>query len=214
MIIQKIANLIFPPKCILCQKLLAKDETDLCHSCRSEEEEFIKSNMRISFVAGWTSLWYYTNKVRHSILLYKFYNRRHYGAVYGRLLAMKLAAKPLCDYDLLTWVPISARRRWIRGYDQVEIIAQVVGQELGTPAVPLLHKIRHTKPQSSIHSAAARRANISGAFAVLDPTLIAGKKILLIDDIITTGSTVSECARMLGTYGAENVYCAAVAARQ
>ena len=146
------------------------------------------------------------------LLLYKFYNRRSYGAVYGRLLAMMLSSKPLCDYDILTWVPVSRRRRWLRGYDQVELIARSAGQELNTPAIAVLKKIKHTKPQSRLPDYARRKANVMGVFSVSDPALIAGKRILLLDDIITTGATVSECARVLLTAGAKEVHCAAVAA--
>lgn len=212
MIWRHLYNLIFPPKCILCQKLLSSPETDLCHSCRTDTEEFPKPKRKISFVAGWTSMWYYNGKVRHSMLLYKFYGRRNYGAVYGRLLAMKLHRDPLCDYDILTWVPVSRRRRWRRGYDQVELIAQSAGSELGTPAVAVLKKVRHTKPQSRLADSARRKANVMGAFTVADPSLITGKRVLLLDDIITTGSTVSECARVLLSAGAKDVHCAAVAA--
>lgn len=212
MIREVIMNILFPPRCILCHRALSKAETDLCHTCRTDTEVFTKSKHRISFVAGWTSLWYYSGKVRHSLLLYKFYNRRSYGSVFGRLLAMKLQEKPLCDYDILTWVPISRLRLWRRGYDQVALIADAVGQELGTPAVPLLKKIRHTKPQSRLIGAAQRRANILGAYAATDPDIVTGKRILLLDDIITTGATASECARVLLTAGAKEVYCAAIAA--
>lgn len=212
MIGQLIYNYLFPPKCILCQNLLTPQETDLCHSCRTGTEEFSKPKHKISFVAGWTSMWYYTDKVRHSMLLYKFYGHRSYGAVYGRLLAMKLRKDPLWEYDLLTWVPVSRRRRWRRGYDQVELIARSAGSELDTPAVSVLKKVRHTTPQSRLADPAHRKANILGAFAVTDPSLIAGKRILLLDDIITTGSTVSECARVLLSNGAKDVHCAAVAA--
>ena len=212
MIWQYFYNLLFPTKCILCQKLLSSQETDLCHSCRKDTDEYPKPKHKISFVAGWTSLWYYNDKVRHSMLLYKFYSRRSYGAVYGRLLAMKLHREPLCDYDILTWVPVSRCRRWKRGYDQVELIARSAGAELGTPAVAVLKKTRHTKPQSRLADPARRKANIMGAFTVADPSQIAGKRVLLLDDIITTGSTVSECARVLLTFGAKDVHCAAVAA--
>lgn len=212
MILTKIYNLFFPPKCLLCQKVLSEEVTDLCHQCRADVEEFPKPNYRISFVAGWTALWYYIGDVRHSILLYKFYNRRSYGAVYGRLLAMKLQRQPLCQYDILTWVPVSPLRKWLRGYDQVELIALSAGVELGTSAVPLLKKLRHTKMQSSLRDISQRKANVLGAFGVIDSQLVAGKRILLLDDIITTGSTVSECARVLLTAGAKEVNCAAVAA--
>lgn len=209
---QKLWNLLFPPKCVLCQKILKEQETDLCHHCRADTEEFSKPKLKISLVAGWTSMWYYNGKVRHSILLYKFYGRKTYGAVFGRLLAMKLTREPLCDYDILTWVPVSPLRRWTRGYDQVELIALSAGEELGTPAVSVLQKVRHTKPQSRITNYARRKANVMGAFAVPDPQLVAGKRILLLDDIITTGVTVSECARVLLAAGAKDVHCAAIAA--
>lgn len=212
MIPERIKNLLFPPKCILCQKLLSDTQTDLCHSCRLHTEDFPKPNYKISYVAGWTALWYYIGKVRYSILLYKFYGHRSFGSVYGRLLAMKLASKPLCQYDILTWVPVSKQRKWTRGYDQVELIALSVGQELNTPAVPVLKKIRHTKPQSRLSDISHRKANVLGAFAVTEPSAVAGKRILLLDDIITTGTTVSECARILLTAGAKEVHCAAVAA--
>ena len=211
MIKEKLKELFFPSKCVLCGKVL-KEQTDLCHSCRSETEEFTKSKKKISFVAGWRSLWYYTDKVRHSIILYKFYNRRSYGKIYGRLLAMQLKTSPLCEYDLLTWVPVSSLRRWRRGYDQAELIAVSVGQELETPATALLKKIRHTKPQSRLQGIAQRKANVMGAFAVTDPTLVRNKRILLIDDILTTGATVSECSRVLLTAGAKEVYCAFIGA--
>lgn len=211
MLKEKLLNLLFPPKCVLCSRVLSDEQTDLCHNCRQDTDEFTKSKKKFSFVAGWTSLWYYTGNVRHSMLLYKFYRRRSYGPIYGRLLAMKLHAKPLCSYDVLTWVPVSKFRLMQRGYDQVELIACSLGQELGTPAIPVLTKQRHTKPQSRLNTPERRRANILGAFRVNDIKSIQGKTVLLIDDIITTGSTISECARVLLTAGAKAVYCAAVA---
>ena len=212
MIWQWILDLVFPPKCIVCQKLLSRKETDLCHKCRIETPEFTKAKHKISFVAGFTALWYYSDEVRHSLLLYKFHNHRSHGSVYGRLLAMKLNEKPFCDYDILTWVPVSPQRRWKRGYDQVELIARSVGKERGTPAVSVLQKVRDPQPQSRLTDISKRKANVLGAFEVKDPTVVAGKRILLLDDIITTGATVSECARVLQTAGAKEVYCAAVAA--
>lgn len=210
----KLLDLFFPAKCVLCRKVLSEDETDLCHSCRTDTEEYPKPKQKISFVAGWTSMWYYNGNVRHSMLLYKFYGRQSYGTIYGRLLAMKLMKNPLCHYDILTWVPVSRFRKWRRGFDQVELIAEAAGTELGTPALPVLKKIRHTKPQSRLPDFAHRKANILGAYSVPEPSAIIGKRILLLDDIITTGATISECAKTLLTFGAKEVYCAAVAANK
>ena len=69
-------NGIFPPKCVICTKLLEKNETDLCHSCRSNSQEFFKGKRNIQFVAKWTALWYYNDDMRKSIHRFKFYNRR------------------------------------------------------------------------------------------------------------------------------------------
>ena len=205
-----ISRLLFPPKCVLCRKVLQDDETDLCRECRMHTPEFSKQTKKLPYLAGWTALWYYEGDVRRSILRFKFYNARSYAETYGRLLAMKLLQEET-EFDLLTWAPISRLRKWRRGYDQVELIAQAVGKELGIAPVATLKKRRNNPPQSGIRDAARRRANVFGVYQVLDPQQISGKRILLLDDIMTTGATAGECARMLLTDGAKEVYCAAVA---
>ena len=79
------------------------------------------------------------------------------------------------------------------------------------PLTPTLYKRRNTQPQSGTGDAAKRRANITGAYRMKKGADVTGKRILLIDDIVTTGSTLSECARVLGKAGAEQVVCATVA---
>ena len=96
--------------------------------------------------------------------------------------------------------------------DQVELIARSVGRELGLTPVPVLQKIRHNPPQSGIQDDSTRRANVLGAYRLKDPRQVHGKRILLLDDILTTGATAGECARMLRMAGATEVHCAAVAA--
>ena len=208
---KRLWNLFFPPKCILCRKVLTDEETDLCRDCRENQPIYGKHKIKLSFLAQWTGLWYYKENVRSSILRYKFYSRRSYGCAYGRLLAMKLLKEGWDDTDLLTWIPISRQRKRVRGYDQVEVFGRVLAEELGCELVPLLKKIRNTKPQSTMGDAAHRRANILGAFTVTDPAMVRGKRILLLDDIITTGATASECARVLLTAGAKEVKLATLA---
>lgn len=210
--LKRLLILLFPPKCVLCRKILAKDETDICHNCRMEAPEFIRSKFQLSFVAGWTAVWYYKGNVRQSLLRYKFSGVRSYGQAFGRFLAMKVLTQKMDDFDVLTWVPVGPKRLRQRGYDQVELIAQQVATELQCENLRCLRKIKNTPPQSGMPNAASRRANVLGAYMVTDPKLIAGKRILLLDDIITTGATASECARVLLTAGAKEVYCAAVAA--
>jgi len=207
----RLLALLFPPRCVLCRKFLDKDETDFCHQCRINTPEYKKSNSRFSFLAGWTAVWYYKDTVRSSILRFKFSRRRSYAPAYGRALAMKLQKEHLDDFDVLTWVPIAPLRWLRRGYDQVELLAAAVGKELNVTPVKTLRKIRNTPPQSGIRDASRRRANVLGAYRAVCPEQIAGKRILLLDDVITTGATASECARVLLTAGAKEVFFAAIA---
>ena len=209
--LHRLFEIFFPPKCVLCKKVLEAEETDLCKDCRENLPEYPSHKIKLSFLAQWTGLWYYKENVRESILRYKFYGRRSYAVSYGRLLAMKLQKDGWDDADLITWVPISRLRKRIRGYDQSELLARAVAEELGLTLVPTLRKIRHTKPQSTMGNAAHRRANILGAFTVIDPALVRKQRILLLDDILTTGATASECARMLLTAGAKEVKLATLA---
>lgn len=210
--LHRIKNLLFPPKCVLCRTLLSAEETDLCRSCRENMPVFDGRKIRLSFVADWTALWYYKDNVRTSILRFKFGSTRSYAAVYGRLLAMHLQSKGKDSFDVLTWVSTGTRRKWKRGYDHAKLIAAATARELNVPLTKTLKKIRHTPPQSSIPGAAQRRANVLGAYAAVHPENFRGKNVLLLDDILTTGATASECARVLLTAGAKKVTFAAVAA--
>ncbi len=207
----RILRLLFPPKCILCRNLLPDRQTDLCHHCRTNAPIFTKIKFKPSFVAHFTGVWYYKDDVRSSILRYKFSNRRHYAPAYGRMLAIKLQNEGLDNFDVLTWVPVSTLRRLRRGYDQVKLLAQALGQEINATPVCTLKKIRNTPPQSGIPDAPRRRANVLGAYRAVNIPEFAGKRVLLLDDILTTGATASECARVLLTAGAAEVNLAVLA---
>ena len=207
-----ILDLLFPPKCLLCGRVLERGEIDLCHQCRTDSPECPVSKSKLPFLDSWVAVWYYEGHVRRSLLRYKFQGSRCYAAGYGRLLAMKLLQEQPEGFDLVTWVPISRLRKLKRGFDQVEELALYVGKELGIQPLRLLKKIRHNPPQSGISEQAQRRANVLGAYQVTDPQYIEGKKILLLDDIVTTGATAGEAARMLLTAGAKEVHFGAVAA--
>ena len=210
--IRLIGELLFPAKCILCREVLKEGEIDLCKQCRTETPEFPKGKSKLQFLDSWTAVWYYEKGVRKSLLRYKFRHARAYAAGYGRLLAMKLLREYPDGFDLLTWVPISTIRKLRRGYDQVELLAEAVGKELGMQPVRLLKKHRNNPPQSGFAGYAARRANVLGVYRMVEDERVTGKRILLLDDIITTGATAGECARVLLTAGAAEVHCAVIAA--
>ncbi len=207
-----LTQLLFPRKCILCRSLLSAGETDLCGKCRENAPEFRQTKRRIPFLDSFTAVWYYEGSVRASLLRYKFRGARSYCEPYGRLIAMKVLKEYPEGFDVLTWIPVSRLRKLRRGYDQVELLVRAAGQELGMKPVPLLRKIRHNTRQSHLSDPARRRANVLGVYRVIDPEQVSGKRILLLDDILTTGATAGEAARTLLESGAKEVHCAAVAA--
>ena len=91
-------------------------------------------------------------------------------------------------------------------------LAKAVGEELGMEPVRTLRKIRNNPPQAGITGQAQRKANVLGVYRVVDPKLVQGKRVLMLDDIITTGSTAGEAARVLLTAGAAEVHCGTIAA--
>ena len=205
-------ELLFPPKCVLCRQLLKKGEIDLCRACRMETPEYPNRKIKLQFLDSFAAVWYYEGNVRASLLRYKFHNARSYSVSYGRILAMKLLREYPDGFDILTWVPVSRLRKLRRGYDQVELLAKAVGKELGMTPVPTLKKIRNNRPQSRLKGVEARRANVLGAYRILENTDVKGKRVALLDDILTTGATAGECARVLLSAGAKEVHCAAMAA--
>ncbi len=209
--IQALLELLYPRKCVLCGKILEQEELDLCRKCRVEGPTCPHLHTKYPFLDSVTAVWRYEGMVRGSILRYKFQGRRHYADCYGRLLAMKLQQEQR-EFDLLTWIPISSKRYRRRGFDQVELLARSVGRELGMEPVRLLYKIHDNPPQSRISGRAERRANVLGVYQSVSRQQVEGKRILLLDDILTTGATAGECARVLLTAGAAEVHCAVIAA--
>ena len=205
-------GLLFPEKCAFCGRILEGRETDLCESCR-RIEPFSGPAKRLPYVERWTAAYYYEEPVRNGLLRYKFRGKRHAARPLGQMLAMAILRAGLQSADLITYVPVSAKRRRERGYDQDRLLAEEAARALGRRAVPLLKKVRHTPAQSGLSDAAQRHANVMGAYRATGADL-AGKHILLIDDIVTTGATVSECARVLLTAGAADVSCACFAAHR
>ena len=208
----RILNLLYPPRCILCRRLLKKEETDLCTDCRYEAPFFPDTKRNLQFLDSFAAVWYYESSVRGSLLRFKFRGARGYAASYGKLLAMRLMQQYPEGFEVLTWIPVSRLRKLRRGYDQVELLAKAVGRELGMIPVSTLKKVRHNRQQSRISESAQRRANVLGVYRVTDPDLIRDRRVLLLDDILTTGATAGECARVLLTCGAKEIHCAAVAA--
>lgn len=209
---QYLSHWLFPEKCVLCGRVLEREEMDLCHACRLEAPVCPLSRTQYPYLHRWLALWYYDDAVRGSLLRFKFQGYRHYADAYAKLLAMRLLQEQWTDHDILTWIPVSDKRRRQRGFDQVELVARSLAGELGVTAQATLRKRRDNPAQSGISGRAERRANVLGVYEPVSGQDLKGKRILLLDDIITTGATAGECARVLLTAGAKEVDLAVVAA--
>lgn len=112
---------------------------------------------------------------------------------------------------MISWVPLSKLRQHKRGYNQAKLLAEGIAKSVDLPLAPCLVKTRNNPAQSKTKSAAERSRNVVGVYRLKDKVDVKGKNILLIDDVVTTGSTLSECARILRKAGANKVYCATIA---
>lgn len=163
------------------------------------------------FFSGCVSALYYEGAVKDAIGRYKFRRAEAYDHAFGELVAARIYEEYGECYDILSWVPLSWDRRRERGYDQAECLARKAGKKLCRPVTRTLRKRMFVKPQSSTGSPSARRANISGAYRAVNCEKFIGKRVLLVDDVVTSGSTLSECAKTLLLAGAEEVLCATLA---
>ena len=214
-ITNRILELLFPSKCTFCRQLLDDHYTKICPKCK-KDLPYTKNGgiLKGNFFTACISPLYYEEKVRDALLRYKFQRMTVYAECFGGMIAECAEEYIDSHVDIISWVPLSKRRLRKRGYDQAQLLAIEVSKRLGIPCIPTLKKIRHTKPQSRTGDMSKRRSNISGAYTAINIEVIEGKRILLIDDIVTTGSTFSECARTLGMAGADRVYCAAAASKR
>ena len=215
MIRRRILDILFPPRCAFCRRLLrTKSELWVCPDCLRTLPRLTKDEQRrdVKNTELVLAPLRYEGAVRESLLRYKFGGLTAYAAVYAEFLAKCIDENEI-SCDSITWVPLSRRRLRQRGYDQARILAEERAKRLDLPCERLLVKQRHTRPQSGIISPAKRRANAAGAYAPINPQRGQGKRVLLVDDIVTTGATLASCAGVLAEAGCAAVYGAAAASR-
>ncbi len=204
-------NLLFPPKCPFCGRVL--DSVGICPKCE-KELSWTKDAEALRESAGGlccaAPLWY-EGLAREGFLRFKFRGASAAAEPLGELIARCAAEHLSGRFDTVTWVPLSRKRLRKRGYDQVELLTRAACRHWDTAPVRLLEKTVDNPPQSGLAEPAARRANVLGVFEVSDPEAVKGRRILLIDDICTTGATLTECVRELKDAGAEDVVCCVVA---
>lgn len=221
-------RLIYPAQCTACRLPLFVHEKYLCDSCESKIlnapspscvkcAEFLppygsiqtvctkckSQNPRFDFGLSLSSYEEPVNQILHQI---KYGQKPWLIQIFRKSFKTLAATISKRRYDFIVPVPIDSRRKQERGFNQAHVISQIISEKvIGKARVQnLLKKNKSTLPQS-ILSRANRLTNLQGAFSVRNQRAVKNKTILLVDDVVTTGSTLSECARVLKNCGAARV---------
>ena len=209
----KFLDLLFPPRCAFCGALLDGEKGGVCAACEAAlpwAEEGLAC--RALDFGQCAVAFCYEDMVRAGVHGLKFHGRRTAAVVFARYMAQAAAEHLSGQFDAVTFVPVSKQRLKRRGYDQSRLLAEAMASIWGVTAEAALEKVRDNPAQSGLLDAAARRENVQGAYRVRAGVSVAGRRFLLVDDVVTTGSTMSACAAALLAAGAAGVVGCALAA--
>lgn len=185
------------PRCKRCSRPLICDAEELCPDC---------VHKKVPFKEGW-AVFTYTDPVKSSVLALKFKNRPEYAAFYAdEMYESSYSTWERWGIEALVPVPVHPSRKRARGYNQAELLADHLGRKSGLPVEKeLLLRVKKTRPQKSLGDR-ERRDNLAGAFAWNHRIRTEYRRVLLIDDIYTTGSTIAGCSIALQQAGVKEVY--------
>lgn len=226
---EEIAALLFPPRCQVCGEM---DDDLMCETCR-DGIEFITAPYcgccgvplpptghapercaecrQSRTFRGARAVGLHVGSLREAILRYKFDGRRRLARPLAEMLGGVFEAEQVEGLSLsaaaaLVPVPLYPARRAWRGFDQAELLCRHLSELTALPTWPdVLARILDTRPQVEL-SGRQRRENVRGAFEARKTYRLKGKSLILVDDVFTTGATLSECARVLRRAGATEVY--------
>ncbi len=199
--VKNIADKIFAyiPKCLCCG-IEKGAEGYLCAKCREERDKLTAGETVVQSCRAY-SLYVYNGVIKHIVQSYKYNDNKWLAEHMGKEMAGALSQK-FVNADFICHVPLHKKRRESRGFDQSEELAKSISKTAGIPFVSALRRIKNTKTQTKLNES-QRKQNIQGAFESL---CAVGGNAILVDDILTTGATACECAKVLEKAGADNVY--------
>ncbi len=224
----KIGRILFPNDCTCelcgeetfsarlcedCERTIFHNDGIVCPVCgrRTEKREICRDcKQRIPLFKRGVSALVYEGGAIPLIAAYK-QGKSHLYSYFGELMLPFVAALP--EFDGIVYVPLTKKRKSERGYNQSKLLADFIGENTGKPVLDILEKIKDTSEQKSL-SGAERMENLNGCFAVSDKGLCKGKKLLLIDDVLTTGATANAVTKVLLRAGAKEIYYACAASTE
>lgn len=184
------------PRCKKCGKPLAKEEQEYCFDCAKGKHGYKEG----------TALYPYDDVMQKSIAYFKFQNRREYAKAYAKEVERYLGKKLLFwEADCLVPVPIHRKKLVERGFNQAAVLAEAISRRIGIPVdTELLERVRKTLPQKELNDE-ERRKNLINAFQI-GKKGVKYKRVILVDDIYTTGSTIDACTKILKASGIPEIY--------
>lgn len=204
-------NYVYPGVCGICGKRIFY-HSYTCTNCLSilkcyRERIIYSPNNFCDFMMN---LYEYKGIIKNQIWKFKFREAKYIGKTFAELISLKIKELKL-EFDVIIPVPISVKRYLERGYNQSYEVSKYIGKFLNKKVLKnILIKIKNNKRQSDLNIE-ERKINTIGVYDVICPEKIKGKKVLLVDDIYTTGATVNECAKILKLYGAEKIIVITIA---
>ena len=202
-------RLFVPPLCAVCGRVLQKGEEGICMRCnitlpRTDYHRRNNNPVEVMFFGKFpiergSSYFYYMkgNSYRQIVLHLKYRGRRDLGQTMGRFMARELSGSGFFDgIDFILPIPLHPRKQRMRGYNQSEQIAIGISSITGIPVENnAVARIQFTQSQTRKKTILARWENVDGLFSLVgDPRHFSGKHILLVDDVLTTGATITACA--------------------
>lgn len=224
-IYKKILELVFPPRCVICEEVLPPGRM-ICPTCyenlpfigaqycmkcgkplRLQTQELCEDCLkRKHYFTKGIAIWTYGASLKKSLYRFKYDNKRYYASYYAQeCLNQHQTLLERMDAQAIAPVPLHRSKMRARGYNQAQLLAKELGVRLGKPVLPnLIRRTRKTTPQKNLNDK-ERNKNVKNAFKI-EQNSVKLKRILLVDDIYTTGSTVDEISRILLQAGVQEIY--------
>ena len=206
---RNILDFFFPRRCPFCGAVAGKEL--LCKKCLRSLPFTGEHAVREGTFGRCAAPLYYEDRVREAILQFKFKAKLGGLSCFGMLMAECAAEHYSGAFDAITWVPVSKKRLKKRGFDQTRYLTGSMCVDWHVAPIETLRKVTDNPPQSTLETEEQRRANVLGVYEAVNAEQFRGKRLLLVDDILTTGATLSECVRVLKEAGAGEDMCLTLA---
>lgn len=209
----RLLNVLFPPRCVLCRRGLT-GEAQICPACAAElsARYQMRQTIRVPGCTQAVAALLYREKVRRVLLTCKYGQKMTIGAWGGGQVADCLISyMPDWKPDMITYVPTTLGHWWKRGFNLSRVLAREAAKRCHLPCIGALHRKWFAKSQLKIHSAAGRRENAAHTYFPRRRIDLTGKRVVLIDDVLTSGATATACAEILREMGAKEVFFVSLA---